>query len=55
VSFYDDNMTTFLLIQLLMTHEYPDPEDVAGLTRCAPPPPFIPKFCTLDKKVLRWV
>ncbi len=39
----------------MWTHEYPDPADVAGLTRCAPPPPFVPKFCTLDKKVLRYV
>ncbi|XP_023344768.1 EF-hand domain-containing protein 1 [Eurytemora carolleeae] len=40
--------------QLMNTHEYPDPEDVAGLTRYAAPPPFVPKFCTLDKKVLRF-
>ena len=35
-------------------HEYPDQDDIAGLTRTAPPQPFIPKYCVLDKKVLRF-
>ena len=30
---------------------FPDAEDVNGLTKTAPPPPFVPKFCHLDKKV----
>ena len=25
-----------------------------GLTRTKPPEPFVPKFCVLDKKVLRF-
>ena len=27
---------------------------LTGLTRCAVPPPFVPKFCKMDK-VLRYV
>ena len=40
--------------QLLASHEFPDPEDIAGFTGTAPPPPFVPRFCKLDKKVLRF-
>ena len=35
-------------------HEFPDQEDISGFTRTAPPPAFVPKFCKLDKKVLRF-
>ena len=40
--------------QLVYQHEFPDQEDIAGFTRTAPPPPFVPNFCKLDKKVLRF-
>ena len=35
-------------------HEFPDKDDIAGFTRSAPPPAFVPKYCVLDKKVLRF-
>ena len=40
--------------QLLHQHEFPDPPDISGFTRTAPPPAFVPRYCTLDKKVLRF-
>ena len=40
--------------QLMHQHEFPDQEDISGFTRMAPPPAFVPKFCKLDKKVLRF-
>ena len=40
--------------QLMYQHEFPDQEDISGFTRMAPPPAFVPKFCKLDKKVLRF-
>lgn len=49
-----DNLPHDVNSQLMNQHEYPDQDDIAGLTRTAPPQPFIPKFCTLDKKVLRF-
>ena len=39
--------------QLMDHHEYPDLADIAGLTRTAPPPAFVPRFCKMDKKVRR--
>ena len=40
--------------QLMEQHEFPDQEDIAGFTRTAPAQPFVPRFCKLDKKVLRF-
>ena len=40
--------------QLMYQHEFPDKDDIAGFTRSAPPPAFVPKYCVLDKKVLRF-
>ena len=40
--------------QLMYQHQFPDEEDIAGFTRTAPAQPFVPRFCKLDKKVLRF-
>ena len=40
--------------QLLHQHEFPDTDDISGFTRTAPPPAFVPRYCALDKKVLRF-
>ena len=39
---------------MALQHEFPDVTDISGLTRTAPPPAFVPWYCTLDKKVLRF-
>ena len=37
-----------------LQHEFPDVADISGLTRTAPPHAFVPQYCILDKKVLRF-